>query len=222
MRKFTIFVPRIKSFTNKNDTIMKEIKTNRFGILCMLLFAMSILTATSCNTKKEAKAETPTEAVDEKAEEEAVPANMKTLTEMGCSFNYPNEMEDMKDFDGNVNKEEGSGFLTVGGKPSFSDAINYEVKTIDKPLTKKDMEEGFKQITSREKGNITKKEITDDGIYFEMVTENSQMGPKPIHTATRFLAKGTKSLMVTVMWMEDPDGIISKNKDAIIKSMKIE
>ena len=54
MRKFTIFVPRIKSFTNKNDTIMKEIKTNRFGILCMLLFAMSILTATSCNTKKEA------------------------------------------------------------------------------------------------------------------------------------------------------------------------
>ena len=99
---------------------MKEIKTNRFGILCMLLFAMSILTATSCNTKKEAKAETATEAVDEKAEAEAVPANMKTLTEMGCSFSYPNEMEDMKDFDGNVNKEEGSGFLTVGGKPSFS------------------------------------------------------------------------------------------------------
>ena len=56
----------------------------------------------SINGKKEAKAETATEAVDEKAEAEAVPANMKTLTEMGCSFNYPNEMEDMKDFDGNV------------------------------------------------------------------------------------------------------------------------
>lgn len=215
-------MPTIKSLTNKNNTFMKEMKTNRFRILCMMLFAMSILTATSCTNKKEAKAETATEAVDEKAEADAVPANMKTITEMGCSFLCPNEMEDMKDFDGNVNKEEGSGFLTVGGKPSFTDAINYEVKTIDKPLTKKDMEEGFKQITASEKGKISKKEITDNSIYFEMVKEDSQLGPKPIHAATRFLVKGTKSLMLSILWMEDPDGIISKNKDAIIKSMKIE
>lgn len=132
---------------------MKETKTNLFRFICILFFAMSILSATSCNTKKEAKEAPTTEAkAEEKAEAETVPADMKTITEMGCSFYCPNEMEQMKDFDGNVNKEEGSGFLTVGGKPSFTDAINYEVKTIDKPLTKKDMEEGFKQISAGEKG----------------------------------------------------------------------
>lgn len=202
---------------------MKETKTNLFRFICILFFAMSILSATSCNTKKEAKEAPTTETkAEEKAEAEAVPADMKTITEMGCSFYCPNKMEQMKDFDGNVNKEEGSGFLTVGGKPSFTDAINYEVKTIDKPLTKKDMEEGFKQISAGEKGKITKKEITENSMYFETVTEKPEMGPEPVNTATRILAKGTKTLMVTVSWQDDPQGIISKSKDTILKSMKIE
>ena len=203
--------------------MIMKVKTSQFRFVCVLLFAMSILSATSCNTKKEAKEEAATEAkAAEETEVDAVPADMKTVKEMGCSFSCPKEMEDMKDFDGNVNKEEGSGFLTVGGKPSFTDAITYEVKTTDKSLTKKDLEEGFKQITASEKGKITKKEITDNSMYFEMEREDSQLGPKPIHTAMRFIVKGSKTLMLTISWMEDPDGIISKNKDAILKSMKIE
>ena len=203
--------------------MIMKVKTNQFRFVCVLLFAMSILSATSCTPKKEAKEDAATEVkAAEETEVDAVPADMKTVKEMGCSFNCPKEMEDMKDFDGNVEKEEGSGFLTVGGKPSFTDAITYEIKTIEKALTKKDMEEGFKQITASEKGKITKKEITDNSMYFEMEKEDSQLGPKPIHTAMRFIAKGTKTLMLTISWMEDPDGIISKNKDAILKSMKIE